>query len=544
MSGPGSFTFNDLTNADTTVILTNAGIYVLRCTASNGQLQGYSDVTAIVAADVLTGTNILHWTFDDGAGTNVSDTSGHGYNGIFGGMPTWTSNGIIGGALNFTGTNDFVRQATNTSFLNGLPEFTLSLWIKTGSRNVDGGFFAGAVDTYTNQTLSMVARQTASCGTNTDVIEVTVPTTRGVVHRISASDAIRPFEWENIILTWSNTVAPSLYINGQPDQPLAGMVKVAGVLTNCPEFIVGQGWTDGPGPWNGSVDDVRLFRRALSANEALALYGWAVSNHAPVVDAGSNVIVQFDVPVTLTGTVTDDGLPNPPDFVTTTWSDFGTNTVPIPDPTSLSNTFVFTNGGQYTFQLTADDNQAATFSLVTVTSIPPTEVTIYADISDAYEMGPVSGDFTLTRDGDTNVALTVYLAISGTASNGVDYATLTNLVIVRSGVQFRFAVRQSVSSLFHQRQRIGDIDHCLQHFLLDWDRTGDCDHPRFALWRMEHRLFHFGATDGTAIDRPGREFRERRHTEFCRLRLQPRPQSAPFQPAVPRGTWRRTRVTA
>jgi hypothetical protein len=433
VSGPTNFAFGDITNADTTVLFTNAGIYVLRCTADNGYLQGSADVTAIVAADVLTSTNLLHWTFDEDAGTNVDDTSGAGNNGVFAGTPTWTTNGIYGGALNFAGGNDFVRQATNKSFLNGLREFTLSLWIKTGTTNVDGGFFAGADTTSTNQTLSMVARRLASCGANSNVIEVTVPTTRGVVHRISASDAIRPLEWENITLTWSNTATPSLYINGQPDQPRAGMVAESGLLTNCPEFIVGQGWTDSPGSWNGSVDDVRLFRRALNANEVLALYGWAVSNHAPVVDAGSNVIVQFDVPVTLIGTVTDDGLPNPPDFVTTTWSDYGTNTVPMPDPTSLSNTMVFTNGGLYTFQLTADDGQAAAFRLVTVTAIPPTQVSIYADMPDAYELGPIAGDFTLYRDGDTNDALTVYLAISGTASNGVDYVTLTNLVTFDPG---------------------------------------------------------------------------------------------------------------
>jgi len=434
LSGPTNFGFSELTNADTGVFLTNAGIYVFQCTANNGHLQGSAEVTAIVAADVLTSTNLLHWTFDEGAGTNVNDISGAGNNGVLVGTPAWTSNGIIGGALNFDGGDDYVRQASNTSFLDGLPAFTLSLWIKPGTRNVDGGFFAGADDTYTNQTLSMVARQTASCGTNSNVIEVTVPTTRGVVHHISASDSIRPFEWENIILIWSNTVAPSLYINGQLDQPRAGMVEIAGLLTNCPEFIVGQGWTGSPGSWNGSVDDVRLFRRALNANEVLALYGWAVSNHAPVVDAGSNVIVQFDVPVTLTGTETDDGLPNPPGFVTTTWSDFGTNTVPIPNPASLSNSFVFTNGGQYTFQFTANDGQAATFSLVTVTSTPPTQVTIYADVSDAYNLGPVPGDFTLTRTGgDTNDALTIYLAISGTSSNGVNYAALTNLATFDPG---------------------------------------------------------------------------------------------------------------
>ncbi len=429
LSGPTNFAFTDLTNADTGVFLTNAGIYVFQCTADNAYLQGSTEVTAIVSADVLTSTNLLHWTFDEGSGTNVNDISGAGHNGVLVGAPTWISNGIIGGALNFDGGNDFVRQATNKSFLNGLPAFTLSLWIKTGTTNVDGGFFAGADDTETNQTLSIVARQTASCGTNSNVIEVTVPTTRGVVHHISASEAIRPLEWENITLTWSNTVAPALYINGQLDQPDAGMVEALGSLTNSPEFIVGNGWADSPGSWSGSVDDVRLFRRALNANEVLALYGWAVSNHAPVVSAGSNVIVQFEVPVTLTGIVTDDGLPNPPDLVTTTWSDFGTNPVPIPNPGSLSNSFVFTNGGDYTFQLTANDGQAATFSLVTVTSVPPTLVYIYADLSDAYDLGPVPGDFTLTRSGgDTNDALTIYLAISGTASNGVNYATMTNLV--------------------------------------------------------------------------------------------------------------------
>ena len=434
LSGPTNFAFIETTNSDTGVILTNAGIYVLQCTANNGHLLGSTEVTAIVAADVLTSTNLLHWTFDEGAGTNVIDVSGSGNNGVLVGSPTWTSNGITGGAINFDGGNDFVRQAGSKSYLNGLPAFTLSLWIKTGTTNVDGGFFAGADDTYTNETLSMVARQTASCGTNSDVIEVTVPTTRGVVHHISASGAIQPLQWENIILTWSNTVAPSLYINGQLDQPHAGMVEAFGALTNCPEFIVGKGLTNSLGSWNGSVDDVRLFLRALSANEALALYGWVVSNHAPVVSAGSNVIVQFDVPVTLTGTETDDGLPNPPGFVTTTWSDFGTNTFPIPDPTSLSNTFIFTNGGAYTFEFAADDGQAETFSLVTVTSTPPTEVSIYADISDAYDLGPVPGDFTLTRvGGNTNDALMVYLAVTGTASNGINYAALTNLIMFEPG---------------------------------------------------------------------------------------------------------------
>jgi hypothetical protein len=41
-------------------------------------------------------------------------------------------------------------------------------------------------------------------------------------------------------------------------------------------------------------------------------------------------------------------------------------------------------------------------------------------------LGPDMGEFILTRDSDTN-ALTVFLAISGTASNSVDFISLTNV---------------------------------------------------------------------------------------------------------------------
>jgi hypothetical protein len=426
LSGPDSYTFSSTNTANTTVLFTNLGIYVLRLTADSGVLQGHADVIAVVAADLLTSTNILHWPFDEGSGTNALDVSGAARDGQFVFTPVWTTNGVLGGALNFSGTNDCVAQVRNTNFLNGLSELTLSLWIKPGTTNFNQGFFT-AGDSGTNATLGLVTRTYASCGNYTNVIEVTLPASGGVVHRASASGALRPFQWQQVAVVWSNGLAPALYINGQLDQPLSGFAPASGVLTNCPQFIVGKGPVGTPGSWKGTIDDVRVFPRALSASEILALDGWAATNHAPVVDAGSNVTVQLGLPVTLIGTVTDDGLPNPPGQVTTTWSYLGTNNVTIPDPGSLSNTFVFTQPGDYVFQLTASDGQASSFALVTVTVIEPTEVDITASTADAYELGPVNGEFTLTRNGDTNT-LTVYLAISSTSTNGLDYALLPNEV--------------------------------------------------------------------------------------------------------------------
>ena len=59
-------------------------------------------------------------------------------------------------------------------------------------------------------------------------------------------------------------------------------------------------------------------------------------------------------------------------------------------------------------------------------------VSVFASDGDASELGPDPGEFTITRTGDTN-QLTVYLAVSGTASNGVDCVVLTNVVIFATG---------------------------------------------------------------------------------------------------------------
>ena len=176
VSGPDSYSFSSTNTADTTIMFTGPGIYVLRLTVDNGQLQSHADITAIVAADLLTGSNLLHWPFDEGSGTNVTDISGAGRDGILAGGPVWVTNGVLGGALSFSGTNDFVRQTGGTNFLDGLQAFTLSLWLKPATTNFDEGFFA-ANDSGTNETLELTTRTYASCGNNTNVIELNLPTT-------------------------------------------------------------------------------------------------------------------------------------------------------------------------------------------------------------------------------------------------------------------------------------------------------------------------------------------------------------------------------
>src|SRR5204863_471184 len=59
-------------------------------------------------------------------------------------------------------------------------------------------------------------------------------------------------------------------------------------------------------------------------------------------------------------------------------------------------------------------------------------VTIIATDAAASESGDL-GTFTIHRTGSNDVALTVNYTVSGTASNGVDYVSLSNRVTIAAG---------------------------------------------------------------------------------------------------------------
>jgi hypothetical protein len=104
-------------------------------------------------------------------------------------------------------------------------------------------------------------------------------------------------------------------------------------------------------------------------------------NQPPVVMAGSDQTVDLAAGAILDGTVTDDGQPNPPGLVTTTWSQLsGPGTVTFANPSSVDTTASFSALGTYVLRLTASDSQLSNSDDVTITvqSTTPTGfATIY-----------------------------------------------------------------------------------------------------------------------------------------------------------------------
>ena len=97
-----------------------------------------------------------------------------------------------------------------------------------------------------------------------------------------------------------------------------------------------------------------------------------VVNQAPVVSAGTDQAVTLGTPAALDGTITDDGLPNPPAATTATWTVVsGPGAVTFTDASNVDTSAAFGAVGTYVLQLAGNDSLLETTDTVQVTVNTP-----------------------------------------------------------------------------------------------------------------------------------------------------------------------------
>ena len=95
------------------------------------------------------------------------------------------------------------------------------------------------------------------------------------------------------------------------------------------------------------------------------------ANTAPVVDAGVDQSITLGDGAVLDGSVSDDGLPDPPGVVTSLWSQVsGPGVATFADDTNPTSSVSFDVAGSYVLELTGDDGLLQTSDQVTVTVDP------------------------------------------------------------------------------------------------------------------------------------------------------------------------------
>lgn len=213
------------------------------------------------------GTNLLgHWSFDEGSGTRAEDFSPNGTNaGTLVGSPAW-ADGRMDKAISFDGTDDYVNIGSSSS-LNTTADYTISMWVYNAAGSdlyptllnraaqvTNNGFFW----IYTNGTNEADLNFQYADGTN--LITNTF------------SGALGTNTWQHVMFTFDNTSKSlKLYINGNQfstTRTLTGSLPVD-------DGTLYLGTYDGSATnysFQGRLDDVRIYARALTSGEATDLY--------------------------------------------------------------------------------------------------------------------------------------------------------------------------------------------------------------------------------------------------------------------------------
>jgi hypothetical protein len=198
-----------------------------------------------------------HWDLDDESGTTAIDKSGNQNNGTLVTMDDtdWVAGKIGTTSLDFDGSSDYISTVTNLWSANG--NHTLSAWVNVDVAPI--GYGAGVFDTSGQGDISIQ-----------DDLQVRV-------HPVGANwedtvSSITLNAWHHIAVTQTAS-ARDIYIDGvfAPTTDDSGSANT--IAWDTPTALARFG-IDGVFRefFNGQIDDVRLYNRALSADEIYRLY--------------------------------------------------------------------------------------------------------------------------------------------------------------------------------------------------------------------------------------------------------------------------------
>jgi Leucine-rich repeat (LRR) protein len=211
---------------------------------------------------------VAYWNFNEGTGNTAYDSYKRIHNGTLHGA-SWTT-GISGSAVNFQGNVDSIIVPSDSAFDLGKNGggITISAWIRTeGSIPADSGQFILTRWQGIGPQYSMYIHNDKKLAFDIGPAPVAE----------YFSDSIMPNNtWLHVVVThvFGNSTTTKLYLNGSQ---ITGSWTGNGnkYLTAFPHYNITIGYSqDNTYPWwfHGQIDDLRLYKRAISAAEVDSIY--------------------------------------------------------------------------------------------------------------------------------------------------------------------------------------------------------------------------------------------------------------------------------
>ena len=482
VSGPGTVGFGSAASVDTSASFSATGTYVLRLTADDGELAGSDELTVTVVSGSVGLLEVPVAASSDDAEESalgvvtlnssdlelVQDSTLQTVGLRFASVAVPQGSLVPVAAIQFQA--DEVHSGATALLIQGqaidnAPTFT------TATGNVSSRARTSASVVWTPPPWPVVGE----AGFNQQTVDIS-PVIQELVNRPgwSAGNAIA------IIITGSGKRVATAY-NGSPagaprlrvqhgaapagnQAPAVGAGPDQSVELSMPADLDGtvsddglpvppgaltMAWSAVSGPGTvtfanaGAADTSATFSQlgtyvlrlsasdgALAASDELTV-SVTPDNQAPVVLGGPDLVVAEDMPVLLDGTVTDDGLPDPPGALTTTWAKAsGAGGVSFADAGAVDTLATFNKTGTFVVRLTANDGAQSASDEVVVSvvsgNLPP--------VVDAGPDQSVSFDFDAVLDGTASddglpppaSLTTLWTQLSGPGAVGFGNAAATD----------------------------------------------------------------------------------------------------------------------
>lgn len=280
--GPAPVAFSHSESRDTEARFSQPGVYRLRFHATSSVETSEDEVTVVVAVpDVTTDGLVGFWQFEESSGSVAMDTSGSGRNGTMSGAVR--SPGLVGQAALFDGVDDVVTFDSPVS-----SRVTMSAWVNSDTLGED--VFPRIV--HTPDFIFYFGRRTGDVDADINSIKFYARKTEqdGIWH--TATNTIGDRRWLHVAVSYDGSDA-----GNYPEVFLNGVVLPVGVDARSGDEargVVGDqlltpglaylGENDeGTRAWDGRLDEVRFYDRAL--NRAEVAWIAAENKVRPLLDA-------------------------------------------------------------------------------------------------------------------------------------------------------------------------------------------------------------------------------------------------------------------
>jgi len=200
---------------------------------------------------------VSYWKFDEGGGNIAHDSAGGNDATLYG--PTWAT-GIVGGALSFDGCDDYVYagMAASSQFVDG-DSFTLAAWVRTvadGTRKPVICRYRFGMEVSADE----AAQIYIACLPNISWAWCESPT------------PLNEGEWSHLAGIYDDlgtTQNLKIYVNGEVENTLS-TTALDNSYPLTPLYVGRTSHLHGL-YFNGQMDDVRIYDRALAEAEVIAL---------------------------------------------------------------------------------------------------------------------------------------------------------------------------------------------------------------------------------------------------------------------------------